>query len=123
MMPNTRPPPPPEITTAVFSEPWQAHALAMTLQLHERGVFTWPEWAEALAAEITSAQTAGDPDDGSTYYTHWLNTLEKLVISRQIGTPAQIHSLEHAWEAAALRTPHGQPIELVDTDLHHLVTL
>ena len=37
---------------AVFSEPWQAHAFAMTLQLHEKGLFTWPEWAAALTQEI-----------------------------------------------------------------------
>ena len=29
----------------VFTAPWQAQAFAMTLALHERGVFTWPEWA------------------------------------------------------------------------------
>ncbi|MGE5158453.1 MAG: nitrile hydratase accessory protein, partial [Gemmatimonas sp.] len=32
----------------VFREPWEAHAFAMALTLHERGVFTWTEWATAL---------------------------------------------------------------------------
>ena len=100
---------------SVFTEPWQAHAFAMTLQLHGRGLFTWTEWAAALSAEIKIAQRGGDPDDGNTYYTHWLNALEKLVISRQLGTPDQIHALEHAWEAAAQRTPHGQPITLANS--------
>jgi hypothetical protein len=27
----------------VFREPWQAHAFAMVLTLHERGLFTWRE--------------------------------------------------------------------------------
>ena len=53
----------------VFREPWEAQAFAMTLALHERGVFTWPEWAAALAAEIKRAQAAGDPDTGETYYS------------------------------------------------------
>ena len=35
----------------VFSEPWEAKAFAMTLRLHERGLFTWPEWAQALAEQ------------------------------------------------------------------------
>ncbi len=61
----------------VFREPWEAQAFAMTLALHERGVFSWSEWAAALAAEIKRAQAAGDPDTGETYYLHWLNTLEK----------------------------------------------
>ena len=96
----------------VFAEPWQAHAFAMTLQLHEKGVFTWPEWAAALTAEIRHAQVAGDADTGATYYSHWLNALEAMVLAKQLGTADQIHDLEHAWEAAAARTPHGQPIVL-----------
>lgn len=96
----------------VFAQPWQAHAFAMTLQLHEKGVFTWPEWAAALTHEIRQAQALGDNDDGHHYYTHWLNALEKMVIEHQLGTPDQIHDLEHAWQDAAARTPHGQPIVL-----------
>jgi nitrile hydratase accessory protein len=96
----------------VFAEPWQAHAFAMTLQLHEKGLFTWPEWAEALTQEIKTAQQAGDADTGATYYTHWLNALEAMVLRKNLGTPDQIHALEHAWEDAAARTPHGQAIVL-----------
>ena len=66
----------------VFREPWEAQAFAMTLALHERGLFTWPEWAAALADEIKRAQAAGDPDTGETYYAHWLAALEKLVTSK-----------------------------------------
>ena len=61
----------------VFREPWEAQAFAMTLALHERGLFTWPEWAAALSQEIKRAQAAGDPDTGETYYSHWLAALEK----------------------------------------------
>jgi nitrile hydratase accessory protein len=96
----------------VFAEPWQAHAFAMTLQLHEKGVFTWPEWAAALTQEIRQAQALGDKDDGHHYYRHWFNALEQMVIEHQLGTPEQIHDLEHAWEDAAARTPHGQAIVL-----------
>ena len=46
----------------VFAEPWQAQAFAMALALHERGLFSWPEWAEALSTQITAAQAAGDAD-------------------------------------------------------------
>ena len=96
----------------VFTEPWQAHAFAMTLQLHEKGLFTWTEWASTLTEQIRKAQALGDSDTGATYYTHWLNALETLVLNKQLGTADQIHDLEHAWEAAAARTPHGQPIVL-----------
>lgn len=96
----------------VFSEPWQAQAFAMTIQLHAAKLFTWPEWAQALTREIKEAQKSGDPDSGDTYYHHWLNALEGLILQKNIGTSEQIHDLEHAWEDAAARTPHGQPITL-----------
>ena len=68
----------------VFREPWEAQAFAMALALHERGLFTWNEWAAALADEIKRAQAAGDPDSGETYYRHWLATLEKLVAAKGV---------------------------------------
>ena len=71
----------------VFREPWEAQAFAMTLALYERGLFTWPEWAAALAAEISAAQTSGDPDLGDTYYRHWLAALEKLVAEKGASSP------------------------------------
>ncbi len=58
----------------VFREPWEAQAFAMALALHARGLFTWTEWAAALAHEIKRAQGCGDPDTGETYYRHWLAT-------------------------------------------------
>jgi nitrile hydratase accessory protein len=65
--------------TPVFNEPWEARAFAMTLALHERGLFTWPQWAAALSREISKAQASGDADLGDTYYQHWLRALESLV--------------------------------------------
>jgi len=44
----------------VFSDPWEAYAFAMAVQLNEAGVFTWVEWASALATEIERAQMNGD---------------------------------------------------------------
>ena len=100
----------------VFREPWEAEAFAMTLALHERGVFTWPEWAAALSREIKRAQAAGDPDTGETYYLHWLAALEKLVAEKGVTTEAMLHRYRDAWDHACDRTPHGQPIELQLSD-------
>jgi len=33
----------------VFAEPWQAQAFALAVKLSEQGLFTWKEWAAALA--------------------------------------------------------------------------
>jgi nitrile hydratase accessory protein len=100
----------------VFREPWEAQAFAMALTLHDRGVFTWPEWAAALAAEIERAQAAGDPDTGETYYRHWLATLEGLVAAKGVSTRETLHRYRDAWDHAADRTPHGQPIVLRPED-------
>lgn len=106
--------PPGASTGGHFAEPWQAHAFALVLVLHERGVFSWTQWADTLARRIRSAQAQGDPDDGSSYYRHWLDALEELTIRHGIATADQLHTLEHAWADAASHTPHGQPIELGD---------
>ncbi|WP_420132893.1 nitrile hydratase accessory protein [Rhodopseudomonas sp.] len=100
----------------VFREPWEAHAFAMAVTLHARGLFTWPEWAAALADEITRAQQRGDPDTGETYYQHWLTTLERMVATKGVASPATQAQYRDAWDRAADRTPHGRPIELLPDD-------
>jgi nitrile hydratase accessory protein len=100
----------------VFREPWEAQAFAMTLTLYDRGLFTWPEWAATLAAEIKRAQAAGDPDTGETYYVHWLNALERILKEKGVTTAARLASYRDAWSRAAERTPHGSPIELSADD-------
>ena len=99
-----------------FREPWEAHAFGMTVELHRRGVFTWPEWAAALAAQIEAAQKAGDADLGDTYYRHWLAALETLVAAKDAGSADELERYRNAWAHAAARTPHGRPIELQAAD-------
>jgi nitrile hydratase accessory protein len=94
----------------VFEAPWQAQAFAMTVSLHAAGVFTWREWAGALAAELAAH---GAADDGSHYYEHWLAALEKLVAEKKIVPEQEMERRVNDWDAAARATPHGRPIELV----------
>ncbi len=100
----------------VFREPWEAQAFSMALALHERGLFTWTEWAATLADEIKRAQAAGDPDTGETYYQHWLAALERLVADKGIASRDTLARYRDAWDRAADRTPHGTPIELSPDD-------
>lgn len=93
----------------VFAAPWQAQAFALAVHLHASGLFTWPQWAEALAAEI---RAAGGGDDGSRYYEFWLAALEKLVAARGAAEADALHERAEAWIRAAAATPHGKPIEL-----------
>ena len=100
----------------VFREPWEAQAFAMALALHERGLFTWPEWAATLSDEIKRAQAAGDPDTGETYYRHWLNALERMVAAKGLADAQMLARYRDAWDRAAERTPHGTAIALMPED-------
>lgn len=96
----------------VFRAPWQALAFAMALALHERGVFTWKEWAQALSMAIDDAQVAGDSDRGDTYYVHWLNALEHLTAQKGCFSKEALARRRVEWDEAARATPHGKPIVL-----------
>lgn len=103
-------------TGPVFKAPWEAQAFAMAVALHRRGLFTWPEWAAALADEIKRAQAAGDPDTGERYYHHWLAALERIVAEKGAADRTALARYRTAWQRAARRTPHGSPIILGDED-------
>ena len=92
----------------VFAEAWEAQAFAMATLLQQQGYVTPKEWMDALAAEIA----AGEPDDGSAYYHHWLAALEKVVAQKGLIGQAELARRKQEWDEAARRTPHGQPIEL-----------
>lgn len=100
----------------VFGAPWQAQAFAMTLALHQRGLFTWPEWAQALGARIRAEPAAAGEDPGDAYYRQWLGALEDIVAAHGASSPAELARYQQAWDRAADRTPHGQPIALQPGD-------
>ncbi|MBA3479492.1 MAG: nitrile hydratase accessory protein [Lautropia sp.] len=90
-----------------FNEPWEAQAFSLAVGLSERGVFTWPEWADVLAGVIADPGSSQLP-----YYEQWLLALEKLLISRNLVSAQELAARREAWRAAARATPHGQPIVL-----------
>ncbi|USQ79216.1 nitrile hydratase accessory protein [Ornithinimicrobium faecis] len=98
---------PPRGDEQVFAAPWQAQVFAMTLALHEQGVFTWPQWAEVLGRHVAAGAT-----DGSDYYERWADAFTELLQTRGIATAGDIARLTQDWHDAAARTPHGTPIEL-----------
>ena len=107
---------PPQFQDPVFKAPWEAQAFAMALALHERGEFTWKEWAQTLAAVIAEVRERGEPDTGETYYRHWLNALERLVAEKGVTDAPTLAQYRDAWNHAADRTPHGIPLELKPED-------
>jgi hypothetical protein len=92
----------------VFREPWEAQAFAMTLTLYEQGIFTWTEWAAALAAEIAPRR--------SRYRRNLLPSLAGGAGTHDHRrgphrSPAP-RTRPLAWDRAAKATPHGEPILL-----------
>ncbi|TFZ07179.1 nitrile hydratase accessory protein [Ramlibacter henchirensis] len=100
----------------VFDAPWQAQAFAMAVALHERGLFTWPEWAQALGEQVRAAPAQPGESAGDAYYRQWLAALEHLVAGKGAATSKELVRYRIAWDHAADRTPHGQPIELQAND-------
>lgn len=93
----------------VFAEPWQAEAFAMTVRLHEKGVFSWSEWAETLSQEL---YRPGRRPDGSDYYDCWVAALSRLLTELSITSEGTLDQLTQSWQRAAEATPHGHPIVL-----------
>jgi len=96
----------------VFAEPWQAQAFALAVKLSEQRLFTLKEWAAALANELNTATSRGEPDDGSHYYDHWLAALEYLVTAKGLADSATLVARKEAWADAYRSTPHGMPVKL-----------
>ncbi len=95
------------MTEGPFAEPWEAQVFAIVASLHDRGLFTWAEWAEALNAE--TRRTGGAAD-----YAAWVAALEALLAARGIAASETLAARQAAWARAAEATPHGQPILLAN---------
>ena len=96
----------------VFTDPWQAQALALADSLVKNGMFSATEWSETLGQSLRDAQAEGESDDQQTYYSCVLRTLE-LLISRHSDIDLTAMAGRRAdWERAYLSTPHGQPVSL-----------
>jgi nitrile hydratase accessory protein len=98
----------------VFPEPWAAEAFAMTVHLHERGLFSWNEWAENLSREL---HKPGRAVDGSDYFDCWVAALSAVLVERGIADADALLALQRSWQRAAEATPHGRPIELANDPL------
>lgn len=68
----------------VFSEPWQAQAFAVVVELIESGDLSREEWANALGAALRAAEDKGEFDTGERYYDHWLTALEQLAVEKKM---------------------------------------
>jgi len=79
---------------------------------HKRGEPVFRDSWEAEAYAIGSAQAAGDPDGGDTYYQHWCAALEAYCQQQGWVSPEEYQQLLALWAQAIANTPHGVPLAL-----------
>ncbi|GAB4274213.1 MAG: nitrile hydratase accessory protein [Pararhodobacter sp.] len=95
--------PPDHTPEAPFDAPWQAQLFGLTVALSDRGLFSWPDWTQALGAALHT---------GQDYWHAWASALEGLLAARGIALPDEVAALAARWQDAAHATPHGTPIRL-----------
>ncbi len=98
----------------VFDQPWQAHAFALVMRLHEAGNFTWEQWVRVFSREIASAPAQPGESHNDAYYRQWLTALEEIVVQSGLSDRETMAVRSDEWRQAYLNTPHGQPIELAN---------
>lgn len=98
----------------VFEAPWHAQLFALTVHLNEAGHFDWSTWAERFGATLKRHGLEKELNGGEDYFAAWLENLEGFLSDIGMAAPDDVRTLKDAWEAAYLRTPHGEPVKLTD---------
>lgn len=68
----------------VFHDDWERRAFALAVALHERGLFPWKDFQQALIASIREAESERPSADPGApgYYELWLRSLERVLADR-----------------------------------------
>lgn len=75
----------------VFKEPWEARAFALVVSLSQAGHFTWAEWVDCFAVQVTKAtdaEAAGQTP--KTYYEQWVDAAEALLAEKGLASEEQL---------------------------------
>lgn len=83
-----------------IDEAWQAHLFAMTVNLNERGLFSWATWGEYFGTALKMEQvehglpTQESPAESGQvnlhYFLAWQAALEQLLADLEIALPLDI---------------------------------
>jgi nitrile hydratase accessory protein len=79
----------------VFEEPWQGRVFGMAVALHERGLFEWEEFRQALIDRIAEAEAGPGP---FVYYEIWLRTFENLLAAKGLVTAPELDETTYQFE-------------------------
>ena len=97
----------------VFQNPWHSQLFAITVQLSEKGNFSWKEFVEVFGESLKKKRSLSKNLDGSNdYFSCWLNALEEILIMKKISNQDTLMLLKEDWTQAYLSTPHGKPVHI-----------
>ena len=97
----------------VFQNPWHSQLFAITVQLSEKGNFSWKEFVEVFGVTFKKQRSLSNNLDGSNdYFSCWLDALEEILIIKKISDQDALMSLKEDWTQAYLSTPHGKPVNI-----------
>ena len=96
-----------------FQNPWHSQLFAITVQLSEKGNFSWKEFVEVFGESLKKQRSLSKKLDGSNdYFSCWLNALEEILIIKKISNQKTLMILKEDWTQAYLSTPHGKPVNI-----------
>ena len=96
-----------------FHNPWHGQVFAITVQLSEKGNFSWAEFVKVFGNVLNKARLELHNLDGNDdYFNCWLTALEEIIISKKLGNLNGLSLLKDDWTKAYLSTPHGKPVKI-----------
>lgn len=96
-----------------FGAPWQAHAFALVVRMHQKGHFTWDRWVAVFSRHIAMSPARSDESANDAYYRQWLSALEEIVVQTGILATDAVQQRAELWREAYINTPHGQAVDLL----------
>ena len=97
----------------VFQNPWHSQLFAITVQMSEKGNFSWKEFVEVFSETLKKQRSLSKNLDGSNdYFSCWLNALEEILIIKNISNKDTLMLLKEDWAQAYLSTSHGKPVNI-----------
>lgn len=97
----------------VFQDPWHSQLFAITVQMSEKGNFSWTEFVKVFGEALKKERLPTKNLDGSNdYFYCWLNALEEILIEKKISNQNTLILLKEEWTQAYLSTPHGKPVNI-----------
>lgn len=90
----------------IFAAPWESRVFGIAVALQQQGVFEWPEFQQALIAEIAAWERQHPDRAGWHYYERWQAALETLLAHKGVCDDAELRTRERAFAARPVGHDH-----------------